>query len=118
MGPARGCIRRRTTGQGDKATRGTSDRRSCPLVSPSPCPLVLLDIPSRPRMFQLVQSIYWIALSAWLGGGVFVAMAAPVIFRTVREADPTLPKVLSVNMEGQHATLLAGTIVGDLLSMV
>ena len=69
-------------------------------------------------MFQLVQSIYWIALSAWLGGVIYVAMAAPVIFRTVRDADPTLPKVLSVNMEGQHATLLAGTIVGDLLSMV
>src|SRR4051794_24542767 len=67
-------------------------------------------------MFQLVQAIYWIALSAWLGSVVFIAMAAPIIFRTVREADPTLPKVLSVNLEGQHGTLLAGTIVGNLLS--
>lgn len=67
-------------------------------------------------MFQAVQIAYWLALSTWFGALVFIAVAAPIIFRTVRDADPTLPKVLSVNLEGQHSTLLAGTIVGNLLN--
>jgi hypothetical protein len=69
-------------------------------------------------MFQAVQIAYWLALSTWFGCVLFLAIAAPIIFRTVREADPTLPKVLSVNLEGQHGTLLAGTIVGNLLDML
>jgi hypothetical protein len=66
--------------------------------------------------FQAVQIAYWMALATWFGGVLFIAVAAPIIFRTVDEADPTLPKVLSVNLEGQHGTLLAGTIVANLLS--
>jgi hypothetical protein len=46
---------------------------------------------------------------------LFVAIAAPIIFRTVREANPILPTVLSVNLENQHASLLAGQIVGNIL---
>jgi hypothetical protein len=69
-------------------------------------------------MFQAIQIAYWLALSTWFGGVLFIAMAAPVIFRTVRDADPTLPKVLSVNLEGQHGTLLAGTIVANLLNVL
>lgn len=65
--------------------------------------------------FQIVQTLYWLALSTWFGGALFVAIAAPVIFRTVRDADPLLPTVLSVNLEGQHGTLLAGSIVANLL---
>ena len=71
---------------------------------------------SRADLFQLVQIVYWLALSTWFGGVLFVAMAAPVIFRTVRENNPVLPHVLSVNLEGQHGTLLAGSIVGSLLA--
>src|SRR5215213_1848841 len=71
---------------------------------------------SRADLFQLVQILYWLALSTWFGGVLFVAMAAPVIFRTVRENNPILPHVLSVNLEGQHGTLLAGSIVGGLLA--
>ncbi len=67
---------------------------------------------------QIIQILYWLALSTWFGGALFVALAAPVIFRIVREADPMLPTVLSVNLEQQHATLLAGTIVGGLLGML
>jgi hypothetical protein len=67
-------------------------------------------------LFQIVQIIYWLALSTWFGSVLFVAVAAPIIFRTVRESNPVLPEVLSVNLEGQHATLLAGSIVGNLLS--
>ena len=67
---------------------------------------------------QIVQILYWLALSTWFGGVLFVAVAAPIIFRTVREANPVLPDVLSVNLEGQHGSLLAGSIVGNLLAML
>jgi hypothetical protein len=63
----------------------------------------------------LVQILYWLALSTWFGGVLFVALSVPVIFNTVRQSNPILPTVLSVNLEGQHATLLAGTIVGNLI---
>jgi len=65
--------------------------------------------------YQLIMILYWLALSTWFGGVLFVAMAAPIIFRTVRESKPVLPHILSVNLEGQHGTLLAGSIVGNLL---
>ncbi len=66
-------------------------------------------------LFQLVQIVYWLALATWFGGVLFIAVAAPIIFRTVREAKPLLPDVLSVNLENQHGTLLAGSIVGAIL---
>lgn len=69
-------------------------------------------------LFDLVQIIYWLALSTWFGGVLFIALSAPVIFRTIRESDPTLPTVLSVNLEGQHGTLLGGTIVSNLIAML
>lgn len=69
-------------------------------------------------LFSFVQIVYWLALSTWFGGVLFIALSAPVIFRTVRESDPTLPTVLSVNLEGQHSTLLSGTIVSNLLAML
>lgn len=65
--------------------------------------------------YQFVQIIYWLALSIWFGGALFVAIAAQSVFRTVREHNPILPNVLSVNLNEQHGTLLAGSIVGDLL---
>jgi hypothetical protein len=65
--------------------------------------------------FQIVQIVYWIALSTWFGVVLFLALAPPVILRTLRESNPILPNVLSVNLEGQHATLLAGTIMRNLL---
>lgn len=66
-------------------------------------------------MLHFVQIVYWLALSTWFGGVLFVAVSAPVIFNTVRENNPILPTVLSVNLENQHATLLAGSIVGNLM---
>jgi hypothetical protein len=69
-------------------------------------------------LFTLVQTVFWLALSTWFGGVLFVAVAAQVIFRTVRENDPLLPTVLSVNLEGQHGTLLAGSIVANLLRVL
>ncbi len=68
--------------------------------------------------FNIVQILYWLALSTWFGGVLFIAVAAPIIFRTVRDSNPILPTVLSVNLEGQHGTLLAGSIVANLLWML
>ncbi len=68
--------------------------------------------------FTIVQIFYWLALATWFGGVMFVTVAAPIIFRTIRESDPTLPTVLSVNLEGQHGTLLAGSIVANLLAVL
>jgi hypothetical protein len=69
-------------------------------------------------LFQLVQVIYWIALSMWFGGALFLGVAAPVIHRTVMENRPILPHVLSVNLENKHATLLSGTIISNLLAAI
>jgi hypothetical protein len=74
-----------------------------------------------PRMvtaFHFVQMLFWVALSTWFGGVLFVAAASRVVFQTVRETDPILPTVLSVNLEGQHGTLLAGSIMANLLTML
>src|SRR5438552_18168953 len=65
--------------------------------------------------FTLIQIAYWLALSTWFGAVLFVAIAPPIILRTVRQSNPLLPTVLSVNLEGQHGTLLAGSIVGELI---
>jgi len=67
-------------------------------------------------LLQLVQTVYWLALSVWFGGAMFIGVAVQVIHRTVRENNPVLPHVLSVNLEGQHSTLLGGTIVGNLIA--
>ena len=45
---------------------------------------------------DIVMILWWMALSTWFGGVLFVAVAAPIIFRTVRDNDPLLPTVLSV----------------------
>jgi hypothetical protein len=68
--------------------------------------------------FSLLQIIYWIALATWFGGVLFIAIAAPIIFKTIKESNPILPMVLSVNLEGQHGSLLAGTIVKNLISQL
>ena len=65
--------------------------------------------------YELVQLLYWLALSTLFGSVLFVLLSAPAVFRTVRENNPILSHVLSVNMEGQHSTLLAGAVVTGLL---
>ena len=69
-------------------------------------------------VFQFVQIAYWLALATWFGAVLFATLAPPVILRTVRDTNPILPGVLSVNLEGQHGTLLAGTITSNLMSIV
>jgi hypothetical protein len=69
-------------------------------------------------VFDVTQIIYWLALSIWFGGVLFIAVAAPTIMRTVRENNPVLSHVLSVNLEGQHGTLLGGSIVGRIMTVL
>ena len=69
-------------------------------------------------MQPLVAAWYWLALSTWFGAVLMSAIAPPVILRVVLRADPTLPRVLSVNLDRQHSTLLASDIVGELLSVL
>lgn len=66
--------------------------------------------------FQLVQMLYWLSLSTWFGGAMFIGLAADAIRRAVGDNKPVLPHVLSVNLEDQHSTLLTGSIVGNLIS--
>ena len=66
-------------------------------------------------MFEPVQLVYWLALSTWFGSVLAVLLSAPTILRTVRENNPILSDVLSVNLEGQHSTLLAGSIIANLV---
>jgi len=68
-------------------------------------------------LFMLVQTVFWIALSVWFGGLLFVAIIWPIIYRTIAESDPTLPTVLSVNLEKSHGSLLAGNIVANILRL-
>jgi hypothetical protein len=68
--------------------------------------------------WDIVAILYWLSLSTWFGGVVFVAVVAPLIMRTVRESNPILTNVLSVNLEGQHGTLLGGSIVGRIINVL
>src|SRR2546430_16691512 len=68
-------------------------------------------------LFMLVQTVYWIALAVWFGGLMFISIIWPIIYRTIGEADPTLPTVLSVNLEKSHGSLLAGNIVANILRL-
>ncbi len=69
-------------------------------------------------LFYIVQSVYWLALATWFGGMLFSALAAPIILASVREARPILPEVLSPNLDNQHGSLLAGAIMGNLLTLL
>src|SRR5688572_19779975 len=64
---------------------------------------------------HFVQIVYWLALSTWFGGVLFIALSAPAIFNTIRAHNPILPTVLSVNLENEHGTLLANSIVSSLM---
>lgn len=69
-------------------------------------------------MHTFVDAIYWLALSTWFGTVLLSVIAPPVILRTIREADPTLPRVLSVNLDQQHSVLLASQVIIELLHVL
>ena len=64
---------------------------------------------------HFVQIVFWLALSTWFGGVLFIALSAPAVIRTMREHNPILPTVLSVNLENQHGMLLANSTISGLM---
>jgi hypothetical protein len=69
-------------------------------------------------VFDLIQILHWLALSTWFGGVLFIAIAAPIIVRGVRDSNPVMTSILSVNLEGQHGTLMAGSIIAQIMSVL
>lgn len=68
-------------------------------------------------LVSLLDAWYWLALAGWFACVLSSAIIPPVVFRVIQEADPTLPRVLSVNLDNQHSTLLAGDVVRGILSV-
>jgi hypothetical protein len=68
-------------------------------------------------LYMIVQTVYWLALSIWFGGLMFVSIIWPIIYRTIGEYNPTLPTVLSVNLENEHGSVLAGNVVANILRL-
>lgn len=64
----------------------------------------------------LIDALFWLTLATWFGCVLTSAVLPPIILKTIRDADPTLPRVLSVNLDKQHSTLLAGSVVGAILA--
>jgi hypothetical protein len=69
-------------------------------------------------MQPLVDAMYWLTLSTWFAAALASAVVPPVILRVIREADPTLPRVLSVNLDRQHAVLLGGTVISEIVVLM
>jgi hypothetical protein len=69
-------------------------------------------------LFDIVMILYWLALAVWFGAALFLTLAPRIILKTVRESNPVMTNVLSVNLEGQHATLLTGSIVARIMNVV
>ena len=67
---------------------------------------------------QLVNAAYWLALSLWFGGSALLLLAVPGVLATVRDADPTLPGAINVDLEGQHAALLGGGVLEALRAVL
>lgn len=67
-------------------------------------------------LLQLIDAIYWLSLATWFGCVLCCAVVPPIVLRVITQADPTLPRVLSVNLDKQHSVLLAGDVVGAILS--
>lgn len=67
-------------------------------------------------MFPLVDAIYWLSLATWFGCVLGIAIVPPIVMRVIRHADPTLPRVLSVNLDKQHSVLLAGEVISAIVA--
>lgn len=66
-------------------------------------------------IYQVVQILYWLVLSIWVGSAIFLVLAAPVVFRVVRHHNVRLPDISAAALRDDHPTLLAGDIVAALL---
>ena len=68
-------------------------------------------------LFMLIQTVYWLALSLWFGGLLFISIIWPIIYRTIADAHPNLPNILAVNLENQHASVLSSNIIANILRL-
>ncbi len=59
---------------------------------------------------QLVLVLYWLSLSTWFGGVLFIAMAVPVIVRTMKESDD------ASGLDEDRRVLLTGTVIENLFA--
>ena len=66
-------------------------------------------------LYQVIQILYWLVLSIWFGGVVFVVLAAPAVFRAVGQRELRLPDITAAALRGEHQTLVAGDVVAGLL---
>ena len=66
-------------------------------------------------IYQVVQILYSLVLSICLGSAIFLVLAAPVVFRVVRQRKVRLPEISAAALRDEHQTLLAGDIVAALL---
>ncbi|MEM8874931.1 MAG: hypothetical protein AAGD32_11835 [Planctomycetota bacterium] len=67
---------------------------------------------------QLVQIVYWIGLTAWGGATLVFVVALPALFAEVNRHDPTMPRLLSAELAGEHAGVLNGVLVDTLAHVV
>ncbi len=67
-------------------------------------------------LYQVVQILYWLDLSIWLGSTVFLAVAAPVIFRVVRRLEVRSGVYSDPGLRDEQTAVVAGEIVGTLLA--
>ena len=67
-------------------------------------------------IYQAVQILYWLVLCIWLGGMIFLAVAAPIIFRVVRRLDVRSGRHTDPNLIDEQTSVVGGEIVGTLLA--
>lgn len=67
-------------------------------------------------LYQAVQILYWLVLSAWFGSLVFLVLAAPIVFRTVRKLEVRSGLYSDPSLQDEQTTIVAGDIVGAVLA--
>ena len=66
--------------------------------------------------YQAVQIFYWLVLSVWLGSMVFLAAAAPAVFRAIKNLDARSGKHSDPAFDEEQTTIVAGGVMGSLLN--
>lgn len=67
-------------------------------------------------LYQAVQILYWLVLSSWFGSLMFLALAAPIVFRTVRKLEVRSGLYTDPSLQDDQTSIVAGDIVGSILA--
>ncbi|MEM6561028.1 MAG: hypothetical protein AAF656_05485 [Planctomycetota bacterium] len=62
----------------------------------------------------LVQIVYWLGLTAWGGATLMLVVALPGLYAQINRHDPSLPRLLSGELAGEHAGVLNGILLETL----